>query len=334
MEREKNGYLALVSPAAIPRDRLPLPPGGLRRLQSLVAEVTGEDRAEFELEPRASATAGKLTVTAMRPDGTILGRIKISQTPDDVERIDREAAVLARFRDVPQLRGDVPELLFAGKRDACHLLFHSHAEGAPGPARFSRLHTHFLENLRHAAPVRRSGDGLVEEIGTLWDWAAARLDLSCYKLGRDALRLAGRELHEVEIACGVWHGDFAPRNMRLRDGRLFVFNWESAEWDMPVWWDMFHFDLDVASQPGQESGIDLKRLDAPAWNGIYLLYLLRAVARSVEDHSPADVMAFRKQRLMEQVAQRHCPVRMSLTSRTHEYHENQSRRLDQSQQLT
>jgi thymidylate kinase len=285
------------------RDRLELPAGSLSSLESLVAEVTGEARPVFALSIGTSTRAPKLTVQVMRPSGQILGYIKFPLTGEAAGRVRHEAATLDRFRSVSQLRQDVPEVLFSGTWHGHDVLFQSAGEGRRGPARFGRLHTQFLERLRRASPVARSGDGLVEEIAARWDETAPALDSSWRSLGREALRLAARELRGAEITCGVWHGDFAPWNTRLRDGRLFVFDWEAAEWDMPIWWDMFHFDLQVACLLHQSSGIDLERLDAPAWNGLYLLYLLRAVARSVEDGSGAEAIEYRKQRLLKQVAQ-------------------------------
>src|SRR5262249_33334426 len=164
--------------------------------------------------------------------------------------------------------------LFAGDWSGRDVLFVSGGEGAPGPADFNHLHTRFLAGLRRVAPITRGGDGLVEEIGALWETAASRLDRHSREVGRDALRMTRGELHKVEIACGLCHGDFVPWNTRVRDGRLFVFDWRSAEWEMPLWWDVFHFDLEVDRVLGRESGIEMERLDAPVWNGLYLLYLL------------------------------------------------------------
>jgi thymidylate kinase len=37
------------------------------------------------------------------------------------------------------------------------------------------------------------------------------------------------------------HGDFAPWNAHLLNGRLFIFDWEYADFEAPPLWDLFHF---------------------------------------------------------------------------------------------
>jgi hypothetical protein len=243
-----------------------------------------------------------VTVQAMRPGGEILGYIKLPLTEGAGQRIRHEAATLEQLRRSHLLRQHVPEVLFAGEWHDRYTLFQSAGEGTPGPARFHGVHTRFLHHLRRSSAVRRSGGSLVQEASARWAAAGEKLNAGLRDLGRDALRLAGRQLRGTEIACGIWHGDFAPWNTRVCDGRLFVFNWECAEWDMPIWWDLFHFDLQVECLLRRNSGIDLERVDAPSWNGLYILYLLRSVCRCAEDESGADAIEFRRKKLTRLVA--------------------------------
>jgi hypothetical protein len=290
-------------------DRLSLPAGSLAGLEALVAASTGEENPRFAICVPASADAARFTMQVMRPDGATLGHIKFPLHEAGSGRISHEAAVLTALRRFPVLWPHIPRVLFAGQWKGRPILFQSPAEGVPGPVMFNGLHAGFLQDLRRATAIQRSGAALVEDTAALWNAADARLDSGWRELGRDALCSAGRLLRKSEIVCGLSHGDFAPWNTRLRDGRLFVFDWEHAEWDVPVWWDLFHFDLQVSSLLGRKSGIEMKRVEAPAWNGLYLLYMLRSVIRAVDDRAGAAALEYRRARLTSLMAGRY-PLRV------------------------
>jgi hypothetical protein len=272
-------------------------------LERLVAETTGEEQPRFAFS-MGSPVPRKLTAQAMRPDGSTLGYIKIAVDEKAAERIRHEAATLAQLQGSSLLRPHIPAVLFAGEWHGQSILFQSAGEGAQGPARFNGLHSRFLHALQRSSAVERSGEALVEEMAGRWEAVAAQLDVNWRKLGRAALRMAASELRGAQIACGLSHGDFAPWNTRVRKGRLFVFGWASAEWDMPIWWDLFHFDLQVRALLRQNSGIEMARLDAPAWNGLYALFLLNSVARAVVDGEDAGAFEARRQKLASLIAAR------------------------------
>jgi hypothetical protein len=279
------------------RHRVSLAAGSLSGLERLVTESTGEENPRFAFSIGTPVEARKFTVQAMRADGEILGYVKFPLNDAAAERVRHEAATLEHLSRFSALRPHIPRVLFAGEWHGQSILFQTAGAGAPGPARFGGLHARFLQDLRRATAVQRSGAALVEEVSAAWDRAAGSLSDDWRELGRDALLLAGRELRKAEVVCGLSHGDFAPWNTRVRDGKLFVFDWESAEWDMPVWWDLFHFDVQVDSLLHQQSGIEMGRVDAPAWHGLYLLYLLRSVVRCHEDGAGAAAFEFRRGKL-------------------------------------
>jgi thymidylate kinase len=279
------------------RHRVSLPAGSLNGLEHFVAEITGEANPRFAFSLGRPVDARKFTVQAMRPGGAILGYLKFPLNDAAADRIRYETATLDRLNHFNTLRPSIPQVLFAGEWRGQSILFQSAGEGEPGPAHFNGLHARFLKDLRRVTAIQRSGDRVAEEVAAMWDAAGDRIPAEWRDLGRDALRLAGRELRGAEIACGLSHGDFAPWNTRVRDGRLFVFDWESAEWDMPIWWDLFHFDMQVNSLLGRRSGIEMGHLEAPAWHGLYLLYLLRSVVRCAEDSAGAEAFEYRRNRL-------------------------------------
>lgn len=65
--------------------------------------------------------------------------------------------------------------------------------------------------------------------------------------------LIARALDDVQEAAGdlvlphgVWHGDWTPWNMARRDGGLLVWDWERADADTPVGFDVLHYHFQVA----------------------------------------------------------------------------------------
>jgi len=69
-----------------------------------------------------------------------------------------------------------------------------------------------------------------------------------------------------------------------------------------VWWDLLHFDQQLESVLGQKSGIELERMEAPAWNGLHLLYLLHSVIRSVEGGAGAAALEYHRKKLVSLMA--------------------------------
>jgi RIO-like serine/threonine protein kinase len=115
---------------------------------------------------------------------------------------------------------------------------------------------------------------------------------------------ASSELNGLTIRCGVSHGDFAPWNTRLSDGRLFVFDWESAEFQSPNQWDIFHFRAQVSSllnsNRRRESWLDRP----PGEKGLHLLYLLSSVVRGLDEKSDDNQVAlfYRRRLLIEELS--------------------------------
>jgi hypothetical protein len=51
------------------------------------------------------------------------------------------------------------------------------------------------------------------------------------------------QLGNKRLTFHLCHGDFAPWNAQLVDGRLVLFDWEYADLEAPAAWDLFHFNV-------------------------------------------------------------------------------------------
>lgn len=252
-------------------------------LTGLVREVIGESHPAFALSPGTPGRFRKLTIQVMCPEGEILGFIKLPLTPDATARLRREAAALMELRGSPELSPHVPSLLEAREWRNGFLIFQSALGGKPGPARYTARHDQFLSALRSVGRHDRSGPALIAESETRWRDAARDAGGEWPRLASEALDFAWRGLAGVAVACSLSHGDFAPWNTRMHEGRLLVFDWEHSRRATPIWWDAFHFEAQLASLLGRREHVSAVPGDVPGRSALHALYLLDSACRLMEE---------------------------------------------------
>ena len=275
-----------------PHSRILIASKGRLPLEKLVGKVTEEHYPLFALSLGRRAAVRKLTVQVMRPDGEILGYIKLPLTTVATERVRHEALVLERLWKVETLRPHIPRLLHAGTWTDGYMLFQSYLPGEPGPTKLTAAHEKCLQTLWSVKQFERSGQSVIDEIEAHWDKAVVRLGHQWRELGQEVLRRAGQDLDGLTIQCGISHGDFAPWNTRIHQGRLLLFDWESARWDAPTSWDMFHFDLQTTGSSYKLTGRRFP--DVPKNRALYFLYLLSSVIQFVQEDNWAAINHRRK----------------------------------------
>jgi hypothetical protein len=272
-------------------------------LEALVREVTGECQPVFALSLGAEMHFRKLTVQVMRPDSEILGYIKLPLTDPAVERVRHEAETLNHLWNFPALRLHVPRVLYSGEWGNGYILFQSGGPSRPGPVQFNRQCEEFLRFLWGIQTTEKPGHVLWEEVAARWRKAESSLSSGWRALGQAALAKAKRELDGVMVQCGVAHGDFAPWNTRVGDGRLYVFDWESASWESPTLWDIFHFKTQVAALLNKKNDMHISRDRRSGERASFLLYLLNSVCQLFGEESPSlgVGLEFRRQLLAKQL---------------------------------
>jgi peptidoglycan/xylan/chitin deacetylase (PgdA/CDA1 family) len=275
--------------------RLLIASTGRSPLEILVRELTGERLPLFALSFGRRPAVRKLTVQVMRPNGEILGYIKLPLTDLARERVMQEASVLDGLSRFPALRLHVPGLLHAGEWSDSYMLFQTPLRGEPGPTAISKLHETFLSTLSSAHRVDRDGMSLVEDVATRWGKVVGLLDSKWSALGSEVLRRSAQCLGCRTLPCGIGHGDFAPWNTRFADGRLLVFDWESSRWDAPLSWDLFHFSLQTAAS-SLKAKQSVRFSEASDDRDIYRLYLLDSVIQFVQEQN-TDAVEHRKRLL-------------------------------------
>jgi hypothetical protein len=267
-------------------------------IETVLRGATGERELALSLSPGTPGAFQKLTVQVMRPDGSILGYMKLPMTEAADERLRHEASIVRDLYSYSELRPHIPRLIFAGLLEGRYVVFQSALEGKAVPPRYAQLHESFLDRLHSFRSVPRPGLRFVEEMGQKWNRIAARMGEKWQQLGRETLRIAARELQGRDLACGIAHGDFAPWNMRTGDGNLRLFDWESASWDTPLLWDKFHFltqtECLLKTRHEQKSAMD----DRIKNRSLYLLYLLNSAGQYREEGAQDVVIRYRKEQLL------------------------------------
>jgi hypothetical protein len=271
----------LVPHRVLVASRGPLP------LEALVREVTGECQPVFSLLVGTEVSFRKLTVQVMCPDGKILGYIKLPLTDAAVERVRHEAETLDHLGSFPALRLHIPRVLYSGEWGDGAILFQSGGPSRPGPVQFDRQCEEFLQLLWGIRTTEKPGHVLWEEVAARWRKAEPSLASGWRALGQAALAKTKRELDGVMVSCGVSHGDFAPWNTRVGDGRLYVFDWESASWEAPTSWDIFHFKTQVAALLNKKNNLHISGDHHSGERASFLLYLLNSACQLFGEESPA-----------------------------------------------
>ena len=111
-------------------------------------------------------------------------------------------------------------------------------------------------------------------------------------LGAAAFYVAKQELSGLMIRCGASHGDLTPWNARVANGRLSVFDWESASWDTPAAWDIFHFKIQVAALLNKKNDLHISGDRRSGERASFLLYLLNSACQLLDEEPPSISVGF------------------------------------------
>ncbi|MGB8801260.1 MAG: phosphotransferase [Candidatus Acidiferrales bacterium] len=288
-----TGWEGWVRHSILVAARSPLP------IEKLATEVTGEKRVTFAFSLGTPGPIQKLTVQVMRADGLILGYLKMPLKTGAENRLRHEAETVEKLYRFAKLRAHIPRLLFAGSWAGRYVVFQSAIEGEAGPVHITERHEEFLKILHSCEPSMTPGRKLVQRTAQQWEKVAPRLETHWQRLGREALRIASRELDSISIDCGVQHGDFAPWNTRVQPQGLILFDWESAASEAPVLWDRFHFLVQT------ECHLNVRHDESADVRGgnraVYLLYLLNSVVQLTGEKSVAFTFSYREKELRKHV---------------------------------
>ena len=203
--------------------------------------------------PRANA---KPVLQVFDSGGRTIAFGKVGDDALSARLVRTEAAVLAELSQQPgcaasSCRGS--SMRGPGEDSKCcscrHSSRHSN-ERAPGRYRLPRP----MNWPSRQVPKRPVGDS--SYLARL----RHRVDTEVATEGRAVL---SRALHHMDVRAdialgfGRWHGDWAPWNMGWRGDRLQVWDWERSCTDVPLGFDLVHFELQKQLRHGRPDSLAL-----------------------------------------------------------------------------
>lgn len=197
----------------------------------------------------------KTAMQVMDSDGAILGYAKMSRKAHVRPYLRNEAAMLTRVTAMELRSANIPRLLSLRDDATVTLLVTDSLKSAnhTAPQALGPDHTAFLAELRRHSE-HTGADVLLDDLAARAQDRAGTLTALAGSewMARMARIEATLRPNADTIPLCLCHGDFTPWNTFMQAGRLYIFDWEYAQADWPVGFDLTHFLLSTtppAAQP-------------------------------------------------------------------------------------
>ncbi|MCB1331085.1 MAG: hypothetical protein KDK28_17290 [Maritimibacter sp.] len=182
----------------------------------------------------------KSAIEFIGPRGRVLGFAKITRAPHIAPFLRTEAETLRRLEDLVLESGETPKCLaFQDGGDVAIIVTDSRkTHSTRSPTAITEPHRRFLAEL--ARKTQRDADGVVRA-DLAQRFRDARAGLPPHWKARFAH--GARLLADNDIKVGLAHGDFTPWNCYLEADRIYVFDWEYADFAYPLGYDVMKFHI-------------------------------------------------------------------------------------------
>jgi O-antigen/teichoic acid export membrane protein/thymidylate kinase len=183
----------------------------------------------------------KPSLAILSGTGDPVAFLKIAGSPVAAALLRHEAEVLPVLARSSAPGDSYPRLLFAGDINGTYVLAQSPIPGTRVGPDLTPAHHRFLSSLIGGGPSKSAlATSLVQTILHLAaDHRVGDLAL------RDVLAEATPALAELHIPPTITHTDFVPWNLRLHDGTLGAFDWDTADADGLPLYDHAYHDVTV-----------------------------------------------------------------------------------------
>ena len=224
-------------------------------LMRWLSERVGYRVVDLAVYAGSDSPRRKITALAIADDGNADVVVKIADTELGADAVRQESEALQAIASSP-LSGHAPRLIAQGSWNR-YIVQVQEAISGDGRAQMPHLtgaHFEFLAGLskmdRTTLPCRET---------RIWRdlnlWASSQGSLTASStIGVALKRVLSSEFADLPVLCHWTHGDFTPWNIRMRGGRLLVYDWEDGESDGLAYSDLFHFLFRQASLVGPWPG--------------------------------------------------------------------------------
>jgi thiamine kinase-like enzyme len=213
-------------------------------LPTWLQEEAGHEYAIF------TGTAGntRKTVVALAPHGKVSHFVKIAHTQRAQDLLSNERSMLQHLAQQPWKHLRFPEVSAGPQANMLKLSNVKPAHHEPR-AELQSVHVQALQELwqgaKHCGPQEVTWlQPLLEKLHSLPSAQAFpnKLDKQILQQLIEGLKgLAEELLAEKELQVSLTHGDFTPWNMFATEAELYLFDWEYAQQDYPLYFDFFHY---------------------------------------------------------------------------------------------
>ena len=238
--------------------------GGAQSIESHLSAVLGTDVvvSMYLGAPRANR---KPVLQVLTPAGRTIAYVKVGVDPLTSRLVRAEADALTTVGGAGLRRTTVAEVLHSGQWNGLELLVQSPLPVSEDRARPSAEQV-------GAAQLEVAGIGRTEggPLATSAYWAdlttriAELPDTSAAATLADLAVRIEKELGEVPLDLGAWHGDWTPWNTAVAGDRLLVWDWERFDVGVPIGYDALHWALQTdlvnhLADPGEAARESLAR---------------------------------------------------------------------------
>ena len=241
-----KGLLRLGLKSGIAQRLLPKVQLNLDDLREMLAEVF--DRRNLVLAAVSLGTPGphrKPVLQVLGEKGEVLGYVKVGWNEETKRLVKNEVQTLKALQEQPLLF-DVPEVLYFGKFKDKMLCVQGVPPTGARPTSV-QLTEEYIKALCSLAKMGLRWQFLEQTL--FWERIVERSQEVKSAYWRHLLMEAVDNIRERwkdgEIPFHFAHGDFTPWNAFQVNGKIYLYDWEYAQENAPVGYDLFHFMVRV-----------------------------------------------------------------------------------------
>jgi len=192
----------------------------------------------------------KIAALVFDREATPLAFAKVGCTPQARSLIAHERKTLDVVRTLPLQHATIPMLLGQGTTGpATWLLQSALLTGRPSPVVLQKVHIDFLADFAQATTrvVSFHTNGIWKQLQRILKKPVLPIK-SGFEVEKPFIselvrrfQASGTEETTKSWPVSAAHGDFAPWNMRLAEGKIALFDWEYFLPEAPVGWDLLYF---------------------------------------------------------------------------------------------